>query len=66
MIGFYREHVDIEGLLDYEIWNASHMLAQSIPLQEEEEYPERWQSWRDFGPWENQRFWRNTETERQV
>ena len=27
-----REHVDLIGFLDYEIWKASYMLALHLPL----------------------------------
>ena len=27
----FRQHVDLIGFLDYEIWKVSHMLAQNIP-----------------------------------
>ena len=44
----FREHVDLKGFLDYEIWKASHMLAQNIPLQKIP-HPEN-ELWEDFGP----------------
>ena len=34
-LSFCREHVDLVGFLDYEIWKASHMLAQGVPLQKQ-------------------------------
>ena len=44
----FREHVDLKGFLDYEIWKASHMLAQNIPLQKTPQSQN--ELWEDFGP----------------
>jgi len=31
LLYIFREHVNLVGLLDYEIWKASHMLAKKLP-----------------------------------
>ena len=48
----YRQHVDLMGFLDYEIWKASHMLAQDMPLQKRPEgsWSSGSEKWEDFGP----------------
>ena len=38
----FREHVDLIGFLDFEIWKASHMLAQGIPLQRQIQADPMW------------------------
>ena len=49
-IFIYRQHIDLIGFLDYEIWKVSHLLAQDIPLQKpSEEFPTS-EQWEDFGP----------------
>merc|ERR1712136_97542 len=40
--GNRKEHVDLIGFLDFEIWKASHMLAQGIPLQREIQADPMW------------------------
>ena len=47
-----REHVDLLGFLDYEIWKASHMLAQDLPLRKQEQsgIDSNYQVWKNFGP----------------
>ena len=39
--------IDLLGFLDYEIWNASHMLTQHIPLSKDTYNPDK--GWEDFG-----------------
>ena len=48
VIYFYSDHVDLLGFLDYEIWKASHMLAQNIPLRKNIHLNN--EIWEDFGP----------------
>merc|ERR1719322_1369231 len=40
--GNRKEHVDLIGFLDFEIWKASHMLAQGIPLQRQIQADPNW------------------------
>ena len=40
--------MDLLGFLDYEIWKASHMLSQDIPLRNRSESKD--QEWEEFGP----------------
>ena len=58
----FREHVNLLGFLDYEIWKASHMLAQDNPLRKHAIHQHicgvdlKYQVWEDFGPcWNNER-----------
>ena len=37
----FRYDLDLPVMLDYEIWKASHMLAQTTPFDEEEEEEEK-------------------------
>ena len=46
----FRQSVDLMGLLDYEIWKASSILGQTIPLQCPPEHPSEGDKWMDFGP----------------
>ena len=47
----FREHVNLLGFLDYEIWKASHMLATDLPLgkSEDSNLDTKYQIWEDFG-----------------
>ena len=50
---YLREHVDLLGFLDYEIWKASHMLAQDLPLRKQiasKNVDSKDRVWEDFGP----------------
>ena len=49
----FRQHVDLIGLLDYEIWKASGILGQTIPLQCPPEHSSECDNWNDFGPYWN-------------
>ena len=57
-MSIFRHHVDLMGFLDHEIWKASHMLAQNIPLQQPIQRTVESEQWEDFGP-----IWKETEKE---
>ena len=40
LLYIFREHVNLVGLLDYEIWKASHMLAEKLPQDKDNESQE--------------------------
>ena len=47
---FSRHHVDLMGLLDFEIWKTSRMINQRIPLQTPPDQTSDSDAWKDFAP----------------